>query len=98
MDEITRTNRDNPTSEDKGLQNTAFFCVIEESDSPVEWAYEVWDQMVTDLSHEGFDVPFNEMGQSIRLPRLYAVYLAWLALCPCLLSRCRVFQHSHEGG
>jgi hypothetical protein len=51
MDEITRTNLDNLRSEDKGLQNTAFFYVIEATDSPVEWAYDVWDQMVTDLSH-----------------------------------------------
>jgi hypothetical protein len=51
MDEITRTNLDNLRSEDKDLQNTAFFYVIEVTDKPVEWAYDVWDEMVADLSH-----------------------------------------------
>jgi len=52
MDKITRTNLDNLRSEDKQLQNKAFFAVLEATDKPVDWAYDMWDAMVAALSHK----------------------------------------------
>lgn len=52
MNKITRTNLDNLHSEDRELQNKAFFYVLKATDKPVDWAYEVWDEMVETLSHK----------------------------------------------
>src|SRR5687768_3743208 len=52
MDKITRTNVDNLWSKDRELQNKAFFYILEATDKPVDWAYEVWDEMVENLSHK----------------------------------------------
>lgn len=52
MDKITRTNMDNLWSEDRELQNKAFFHILEETYKPVDWAYEVWDELVENLSHK----------------------------------------------
>jgi hypothetical protein len=50
MDEVTRTNLNNLRSQDRDLQNRAFFAVLEATDQPVDWAYEVWDNLVRGLS------------------------------------------------
>lgn len=50
MDEITRANLQNLHSKDKNLQNAAYNYVMEQTDKPVDWAYDVWDDMVTSLS------------------------------------------------
>src|SRR5215469_17942605 len=52
MDEITRTNLENLHSEDRALQNQAFFFVLEATDKPVAWAYDVWDELVATLHHK----------------------------------------------
>lgn len=52
MDKITKTNLDNLWSEDRDLQNKAFFYITEATDKPVDWAYDVWDEMVENLSHK----------------------------------------------
>ena len=52
MDIITRTKLDNLRSEDRELQNKAFFYILEATDKPVDWAYDVWDEMVENLSHK----------------------------------------------
>ena len=52
MDEITRTNLDNLHSSDRELQNTAFFAVLEMTNQPVDWAYEVWEELVQTLKHK----------------------------------------------
>jgi hypothetical protein len=52
MDKITRTNLDNLWSEDRELQNKAFFYILEATDKPVDWAYDVWDEMVAALTHK----------------------------------------------
>jgi len=52
MDKITRTNLDNLWSEDRELQNKAFFHVLEVTDGPVSWAYEAWDELIANLSHK----------------------------------------------
>jgi len=51
MDESTRTNLNNLRSMDRELQNQAFFSILETTDKPVNWAYEVWDELVAGLSH-----------------------------------------------
>jgi hypothetical protein len=50
MDAVTRAQLENVRSDDKQTQNTAFFALIETTDKPVDWAYEVWDDMVQLLS------------------------------------------------
>ena len=52
MDKTTRTNVDNLWSGDRDLQNKAFFYILEATDKPVDWAYDVWDEMVGNLSHK----------------------------------------------
>ncbi len=52
MDKDTRTNLDNLWSEDRELQNKAFLHILEVTDKPVDWAYEVWDELVENLSHK----------------------------------------------
>lgn len=52
MDRITRTNLDNIYSQDRQLQYESFLYVMKATDEPVDWAYEVWDDLVTGLSHK----------------------------------------------
>ena len=52
MDATTRTQLDDLRSDDKEVQNKAFFAVLEATDKPVDWAYAVWDDMVADLRHK----------------------------------------------
>jgi hypothetical protein len=52
MDEVTRTNLTNLHSADRNLQNDAFFAILEATNQPVDWAYEVWDEMVASLRHK----------------------------------------------
>ncbi len=52
MDEITRTNLDNILAEDRELQHDAFIFLLQVTDDPVDWAYDVWDEMVANLTHE----------------------------------------------
>ena len=49
MDQTTGTQIDNIHSTDKDLQNAAYSAVIEATNKPVDWAYEVWDDMVASL-------------------------------------------------
>jgi len=51
MNKLTRTNLDNLWSEDRDLQNKAFFYVLKATDKPVDWAYEVWDKLAEGLTH-----------------------------------------------
>src|SRR5687767_2191718 len=39
-------------SEDRDLQNKAFFHILEATDKPVDWAYDVWDEMLENLTHK----------------------------------------------
>jgi hypothetical protein len=52
MNKITRTNLDNLWSEDRELQNKAFFYILKATNKPVDWAYEAWDGMVKNLDHK----------------------------------------------
>jgi hypothetical protein len=50
LDQTIRTNLDNLRSQDRGLQNEAFLYILKETDQPVPWAYEAWDELVEGLS------------------------------------------------
>jgi hypothetical protein len=52
MDETIRTHLDNLDTTDRDLQNEAFFALIEATDKPVDWAYDVWDDLVVMLKHK----------------------------------------------
>jgi hypothetical protein len=52
MDDITRASLDGLQSEDKEYQNKAFFHLLDVTEEPVDWAYEVWDELVERLSHK----------------------------------------------
>lgn len=51
MDKLTRTHLENIRSKDRDLQNKAFFYVLNVTEKPVDWAYEVWDEMIAALTH-----------------------------------------------
>jgi hypothetical protein len=52
MDKTIQTNLDHLWSEDRELQNKAFFHTLELTDKPVDWAYEAWDELIRNLSHK----------------------------------------------
>jgi hypothetical protein len=52
MDTKTQKHLNNLRSEEREMQNQAFFYFLEATEKPVEWAYEVWDELVKDLSHQ----------------------------------------------
>ena len=52
MDAKTQTHINNIRSEDNELQNQAYTHLLKETESPVDWAYEVWDELVEGLRHK----------------------------------------------
>ena len=52
MDKSIQTQIDNIRSEDGDTQNKAFTHIINLTDKPVDWAYEVWDEMIHGLTHK----------------------------------------------
>lgn len=52
MDSKTQKHVDNLRSEDRELQNQAFSYILKETEKPVDWAYEIWDQLVEGLRHK----------------------------------------------
>jgi hypothetical protein len=52
MDGKTQMHMNHLRSEDRALQNEAFFYILKETEKPVDWAYEVWDQLVEGLHHK----------------------------------------------
>ncbi len=52
MDKVIQTNIENIQSEDKALQNKAYFFILEATNQPVDWAYDVWNEMIEGLSHK----------------------------------------------
>jgi hypothetical protein len=51
MDRKTQKHLTDLRSEDRDLQNEAFFYILREAETPVDWAYEIWDQLVEGLRH-----------------------------------------------
>ncbi|HEY9528598.1 MAG TPA: hypothetical protein VIR02_16025 [Anaerolineales bacterium] len=52
MDGKTQKHIDNLRSEDRDLQNQAFSYILAVTEKPVDWAYEVWAQLVEGLRHK----------------------------------------------
>lgn len=52
MDKTTPENFVDLWSDNRELQNKAFFCVIEVTNSRVDWAYDVWDELLENLTHK----------------------------------------------
>ena len=52
MDSKAQKHVDHLHSEDRELQNQAFSYILQETEKPVDWAYEVWDQLVEGLRHQ----------------------------------------------
>lgn len=52
MDKSIQTQIDNIRSEDGDTQNKAFTHIINLTDKTVDWAYEVWDEMIHGLTHK----------------------------------------------
>lgn len=52
MDKTIRTHLDNIRSEDGQLQNQAYYFLMEQTEKPVDWAYEAWDELVEALTHK----------------------------------------------
>ena len=52
MDSKTQKHLDNLRSKDRDAQNQAFSYILRETEKPVDWAYEVWDQLVEGLRHK----------------------------------------------
>ena len=38
-------------SDDRAVQNTAYYALLEATAAPVDWSYAVWDEVVAQLSH-----------------------------------------------
>lgn len=52
MDESLRAQLANLWSADRDLQSKAFLAITAATDTPVDWAYDVWDDAVANLSHK----------------------------------------------
>ena len=52
MDRITRKNLDNLLFRDGELRYKALIDVLKATEKRVDWAYEVWDEMVVNLGHK----------------------------------------------
>ena len=52
MDSKIRKHLNKLLSEERDLQNQAFFYILEATEKPVDWAYEVWDELVAGLRHK----------------------------------------------
>ena len=52
MDSKTQIHLAHLRSEDRALQNEAFFYILKATEAPVEWAYDVWDQLIEGLRHK----------------------------------------------
>ena len=52
MDELTRTTLANLYSTDRAAQTQAYYDLLAATEQPVDWAYEVWDELVSALQHK----------------------------------------------
>ena len=52
MDPTIRAHFDNLRSSDGNTQNKAYMFLLEKTDQRVDWAYEVWDEMLDGLTHK----------------------------------------------
>lgn len=52
MNENVRVQLAGLWSADRDLQNRAFLDILEVTETPVDWAYDVWDEVVANLGHQ----------------------------------------------
>jgi len=52
MDEITGKHFENLRSGDRDLRYQSFLALLAATEEPVDWAYEVWDELVANLGHK----------------------------------------------
>lgn len=52
MEKTIRIHLDNIRSEDGQLQNEAYYFLMEQAEKPVDWAYEVWNELIEGLTHK----------------------------------------------
>lgn len=52
MEETVRRYMNNIRSADKTLQNEAYFQLLKLTDERVDWAYDIWDELLDGLSHK----------------------------------------------
>ena len=52
MNKSIRTHLDNIHSTDAKLQNAAYMSLMKETEKPVDWAYEVWDELIEGLTNK----------------------------------------------
>ena len=52
MDKTIRVHLDNIHSEDGQVQNKSYMFLLKETEKPVDWAYEAWDELVEGLTHK----------------------------------------------
>lgn len=52
MEPTARTQYDNLYAQDGNLRSEAFHALLRVTDQPVDWAYEVWDDLVARLQHK----------------------------------------------
>jgi hypothetical protein len=52
LDEKIRAHLDNIRSADGQLQNKSYMALLKETEKPVDWAYEVWDELIEGLAHK----------------------------------------------
>jgi hypothetical protein len=52
LDTNTRTHLDNLRAQDGTVRFEAYTYVLKATDEPVDWAYEVWDELVETLHHK----------------------------------------------
>lgn len=51
MDSVTQQMLADLRSDERAVQNAAYYAVMEQTSEPVDWAYEVWDDLLTMLRH-----------------------------------------------
>jgi len=52
MDKTTQTHVENLWTDNRDKQNQAYYYILAATDKPVDWAYEVWDELLANLSHK----------------------------------------------
>jgi hypothetical protein len=52
MDDTTRTHWNNLRSDDGDVRYAAFMALLAITDQPVDWAYEVWNELLANLRHK----------------------------------------------
>jgi hypothetical protein len=50
MNTSTRTHLDNIRSKDHATQGEAYQALLRETENPVDWAYEAWDELIANLT------------------------------------------------